>query len=61
MVNDFAQIFQRFLYEEEGATAVEYAILLVLIITVVIVTVGVLGEKTTNSFNKFNETFNPGS
>ncbi len=48
-----------FMRDEQAATAVEYAILLVLIVTVVIVTVGVLGEKTTDSFNKFNDTFNP--
>lgn len=50
-----------FIREEQGATAVEYAIMLVLIIAVVIVMVGVLGNKTANSFNEFNLKFNPGS
>jgi pilus assembly protein Flp/PilA len=59
MANVFLKFFAEFCKEEEGATAVEYAIMLVLIITVVIVTVGILGEKTSNSFNKFNETFQP--
>ena len=48
-----------FLKEEHGATAVEYAIMLVLIVAVIIVTVGVLGNKTANSFNEFNNKFSP--
>ncbi len=48
-----------FARDEEAATAVEYAIMVVLIVTVVIVTVGVLGGKTANSFNQFNNKFNP--
>jgi pilus assembly protein Flp/PilA len=59
MANIIFKFLTEFFKEEEGATAVEYAIMLVLIITVVIVTVGILGEKTSNSFNKFNETFQP--
>ena len=61
MVRAFMQLLTDFCQEEEGATAVEYAIMLVLIIAVVIATVTILGEKTTNSFNKFNNAFNPGS
>lgn len=57
LIQPLAEFYQ----EEEGATAVEYAIMLVLIIAVVIATVGILGEKTANSFNKFNNEFNPGS
>ena len=50
-----------FAHDEEAATAVENAIKLVLIVAVVIVTVGVLGDKTANSFNQFNNKFSPGS
>ena len=50
-----------FLKEEQGATAVEYAIMLVLIVAVIIVSVGVLGEKTAGSFNEFNNKFSAGS
>ncbi|MCK4507899.1 MAG: Flp family type IVb pilin [Desulfuromonadales bacterium] len=50
-----------FARDEEAATAVEYAIMLVLIVAVIIVTVGVLGDQTANSFNQFNNKFNPGS
>lgn len=45
--------------DEHGATAVEYAIMLVLIIVVVYVAVGFLGQETEQSFNKFVSTFNP--
>ena len=50
-----------FLRDEHGATAVEYTIMLVLIVLVVLATVAILGEKTSNSFNQFNNKFNPGS
>ena len=50
-----------FIRDEQAATAVEYAIMLVLIVGVVIVAVGVLGHKTANSFNQFNNKFTPGS
>ena len=46
-----------FLKEEQGATAVEYVIMLVLIVAVIIVTVGVLGDRTADSFNEFNNRF----
>ena len=49
------------LKEEQGATAVEYAIMLILIVAVIIVTVGVLGNQTANSFNEFNNKFSAGS
>lgn len=43
----------RFLYEEEGATAVEYAIMVVLIILVCIATIAILGQNVDQAFNKF--------
>jgi Flp pilus assembly pilin Flp len=61
MLLEFLERVIRFARDEEAATAVEYAIMLVLIVAVVIVTVGVLGHKTANSFNQFNDKFNPGS
>lgn len=47
-----------FLRDEEAATAVEYAIMIVLIALVIIVSVGFLGQKTEQSFNKFASSFN---
>lgn len=44
--------FKNFLKEEEGATAVEYAVMLVLIIVVAIVVIQVLGTKVENAFNQ---------
>ena len=43
--------FKRFIQEEEGATAVEYAVMIVLIIVVCLVAVGILGNKVNNAFN----------
>jgi pilus assembly protein Flp/PilA len=43
--------FKRFIQEEEGATAVEYAVMIVLIIVVCLTAVGVLGNKVNNAFN----------
>ena len=59
MLKAILPVLSDFCQEEDGATAVEYAIILVLIITVVIVTVGLLGEKTTGGYDKFNKTFQP--
>jgi Flp pilus assembly pilin Flp len=47
-----------FLAEEEGASVVEYAVLVVLIIAVCVVVIGVVGSKTHNSFEDFNTSFN---
>lgn len=38
--------------EEEGATATEYAVMLVLIIVVALATIIFLGEKVENGFNR---------
>ena len=42
---------KRFIQEEEGATAVEYAIMVALIAAVIIGAVGLIGTETTNTFN----------
>lgn len=44
------KFMQRFIQEEEGATAVEYAVMLVLIIVVAIVVIQTLGKKVNNAF-----------
>jgi pilus assembly protein Flp/PilA len=41
----------RFLREEDGATAVEYAIMLVLIIAVCIAAIAILGQRVDQAFN----------
>jgi Flp pilus assembly pilin Flp len=45
-VSRFAQLQQR----QQGATAIEYAIMIALIAAVIIVTVKVTGDKTRNTF-----------
>jgi pilus assembly protein Flp/PilA len=47
------------LAEERGATAVEYAIMAVLIAAVIIFVVTAIGEKTNNQFETVNTKFNP--
>jgi len=44
------QIIKRFIKEEEGATAVEYAVMLVLIIVVCIAAITLVGGKANNAF-----------
>lgn len=46
-----------FVRDEQAATAVEYAIMIVLIAAVVIVGVGLLGGATEQSFDKFVTTY----
>jgi len=43
---------KRFLKEEEGATMLEYGLMLVLIAAVVMVAVGPFGTATANLFNR---------
>jgi len=45
------QIIKRFIKEEEGATAVEYAVMLVLIIVVCIAAITLVGGKANNAFS----------
>ena len=44
------KFFKRFIQEEEGATAVEYAVMIVLIIVVCLAAVTLLGQKVNNAF-----------
>jgi len=41
---------KRFIQEEEGATAVEYAVMLVLIIVVCVAAITLVGGKANNAF-----------
>jgi len=50
------KFFKRFIQEEEGATAVEYAVMIVLIIVVCLATIGILGNKVNNAFQKVANT-----
>ena len=46
-----------FFQEEEGATATEYAIMLVLILLVAFVAIGLLGGQVGRAFDAFVSTF----
>ncbi|WP_168164180.1 Flp family type IVb pilin [Pirellula sp. SH-Sr6A] len=50
--------WHRFSREEEGATAIEYAILLSLIVVAVLASVGQMATATKNSFDKSGEVVN---
>ena len=43
--------FKRFIQEEEGATAVEYAVMIVLIVVVCLGVVKLLGTEVKNAFS----------
>lgn len=47
-----------FLKEEEGATVVEYAVMLVLIIVVAIATITIVGDKVNEGFQKVADELN---
>ena len=42
--------FKRFIQEEEGATAVEYAVMIVLIIVVCLAVISTLGKNVSSAF-----------
>lgn len=50
--------FAQLMKEEDGATAVEYGVLIALIIAVCIVVIEVLGGKINNAFDKVNQKLN---
>jgi pilus assembly protein Flp/PilA len=50
--------FVGFLRDEEGATATEYAVMLVLIIVVSLATIVILGAKVENGFNQVASSLN---
>ena len=49
------EFFKRFIQEEEGATAVEYAVMIVLIIVACIAVVGVLGGQVDDAFQRVSD------
>ena len=49
-MNSIFRKFSTFLKDEEGATAVEYAIMIVLIIVVCLVAVSILGRNVNRGF-----------
>ena len=52
------KFFKRFIQEEEGATAVEYAVMIVLIIVVCLATITLLGGEVQDAFSKVASTLN---
>lgn len=51
-MKEFKNWFLKLARDEEGATATEYAVMLVLIIVVALATIIFLGEKVEEGFNK---------
>ena len=51
--------FKRFIQEEEGATAVEYAVMIVLIIVVCLGVIGVLGRNVSTAFSTVANSLTP--
>lgn len=47
---DFTTALKRFLADEDGPTAVEYAVMLAFIITVCVVAIGAIGANTNAIF-----------
>ena len=50
--------FKRFIQEEEGATAVEYAVMIVLIIVVCLGVITLLGGEVKDAFSTVAESLN---
>ncbi|AGA25636.1 Flp family type IVb pilin [Singulisphaera acidiphila] len=51
----------RFLANEDGPTAVEYAVMLALILVACITIVGTLGQSANSTFSKVNSSMGAGS
>jgi len=51
-MSKFTQAVVSFLKNEDGPTAVEYAVMLALIIVVCIAAIGTLGSNASNTFNR---------
>ncbi|MED5388297.1 MAG: Flp family type IVb pilin [Pseudomonadota bacterium] len=52
------QLFMQFIKEEDGATMVEYAILVALISVVAIATIVLIGQEVNTSFSTVNTELN---
>jgi pilus assembly protein Flp/PilA len=52
-----SNFMKRFIQEEEGATAVEYAVMLVLIVVVCVVAITYVGQRTNNAYNAVGKIF----
>ncbi len=52
----FAEKFVKFLKEEDGPTAVEYAVMLALIVVVCLGTIGTIGSKANAQFQTIANT-----
>jgi len=50
------KMIAEFFKDEEGATAVEYALMVALIAAVIIAAVSLLGQESANTFNKVKDT-----
>ena len=57
----FAKIVRRFLAEEDGSTAVEYAVMLALIITVCLSAVSTIGTRAKMTFSSVASSLASGS
>jgi len=53
-MKEIQMFLQRLVQDEEGATAVEYGVLVALIIAAVVAVIAVLGEKIENAFEAIN-------
>ena len=47
-------LFMKFVREEEGATAVEYGVLIALIIAVCIIVIAAIGREINDAFSRVN-------
>lgn len=52
------KFFKKFIKDEEGATAVEYAVMIVLIIVVCLAVITLLGTEVRDAFNTVAQTLN---
>lgn len=48
------KLMKRFIRDEEGATAVEYGVLIALIIAVCIIVIAAIGTQVNEAFSKVN-------
>jgi pilus assembly protein Flp/PilA len=53
-MNELWANIKGFMLDEEGATAVEYGVLIALIIAICVVVIGVLGRRIESAFNAVN-------